>query len=41
MFNAWKQIITDKRFHITLDLFKLGIIVPKQDKEKEHFILRY
>ena len=41
MFNAWKQIKTDKRFHITLDLFKLGIIVPKQDKEKEHFILRY
>jgi predicted O-methyltransferase YrrM len=41
MLAAWEQIITDKRFHLTIDLFKLGIILLKTDKEKEHFILKY
>lgn len=41
MLAAWEQIIADKRFHLTIDLFKLGIILLKTDKEKEHFILRY
>ncbi len=41
MSAAWEQIILDKRFHITIDLFKLGIVLLKPDKEKEHFILRY
>jgi hypothetical protein len=41
MLQAWKQIILDKRFHLTIDLFKLGIVLLKQNKEKEHFILHY
>jgi hypothetical protein len=41
MLAAWEQIIADKRFHLTIDLFKLGIVLLKTKKEKEHFILRY
>ena len=41
MLSAWEQIIADKRFHLTIDLFKLGIVLLKTNKEKEHFILRY
>ena len=41
MLAAWEQIIADKRFHLTIDLFKLGIVFLKTNKEKEHFILRY
>jgi hypothetical protein len=41
MFDTWKQIIEDKRFHLTLDLFRMGIIIPMSTKEKEHFIIRY
>jgi len=41
MYKAWEQIIADKRFHFTIDLFKLGIILLKENKEKEHFIIRY
>jgi predicted O-methyltransferase YrrM len=41
MLAAWEQILADKRFHLTIDLFKLGIVLLKTNKEKEHFILRY
>jgi predicted O-methyltransferase YrrM len=41
MFDTWKQIIDDKRFHLTLDLFRMGIVIPLSTKEKEHFIIRY
>ncbi len=41
MLLAWKQIIADKRFNLTIDLFKLGIILLMPSKEKEHFILKY
>lgn len=41
MYTAWEQIIADKRFNLTIDLFKLGIILLKANKEKEHFIIRY
>lgn len=41
MLDGWKQIVTDKRFNLTIDLFKIGIIIPKKNKEKEHFIIRY
>ena len=41
MYLAWKQIIDDKRFNLTMDLFQLGIIAKMQGKEKEHFIVKY
>lgn len=41
MYDAWEQITADKRFNLTIDLFKLGIILLKENKEKEHFIIRY
>ncbi len=40
MFEAWKTIIASKDFHLTLDLFKMGIIMKKSGKEKEHFIIK-
>lgn len=40
MFNAWKEIIKDKDFHLTVDLFKMGIVLKKSGKVKEHFIIK-
>ena len=40
MFEAWKAIIASNDFHLTLDLFKMGIIMNKSGKEKEHFIIK-
>jgi predicted O-methyltransferase YrrM len=41
MFNAWKKIIKMDHYHLTMDLFKFGIILKKHTKEKEHFTIRY
>lgn len=41
MYEAWKQIILDKRFHLTMDLFQVGIIAKMPGKEKEHFVIKY
>ena len=40
MLNTWKKLIDSETYHLTLDLFKMGILIKKQGKEKEHFILR-
>ena len=40
MFTSWKKLSASKDYHVTLDLFKMGILIPKKGKEKEHFIIR-
>ena len=40
MFTSWKKIKSLKDYHLTLDLFKMGILIKKKGKEKEHFIIR-
>ncbi len=41
MFDAWKKLIADKKYHVSIDLFRVGILVKKPDQAKEHFILKY
>lgn len=41
MFDAWKKLITDKKYHVSIDLFRVGILVKKPDQAKEHFILKF
>ncbi|MBM3159777.1 MAG: class I SAM-dependent methyltransferase [Bacteroidetes bacterium] len=41
MFDAWKKLSTDKKYHVSIDLFRVGILVKKPDQAKEHFILQY
>jgi len=40
MFSAWNMIVADPRYHVTLDFFRFGIISPRPQQEKEHFILK-
>lgn len=40
MLNAWKQIQEDTRFHLTLDLFRMGIVMRRPQQAKEFFVLR-
>lgn len=39
MFNAWKEIIASDDYHVTMDLFRMGIIAPRKQQVKEHFII--
>lgn len=40
MLNAWNELIKNNKFHLTIDLFRMGIIVKRAQQEKEHFILK-
>lgn len=38
---AWKQLINDQRFTLSLDIFMMGILFVSKDLSKENFVLRY
>jgi predicted O-methyltransferase YrrM len=40
MFKAWESIKNDNYYNLTIDLFRMGIISPRKQQEKEHFIIR-
>ncbi len=41
MLKAWNELVTDQRFHLSLDLFRMGILMKRKHQNKEHFVLRY
>ena len=41
MLEAWETIKKNNEYHLTIDLFKMGIIAPRKHQQKEHFIIRY
>lgn len=41
MKSAWDSIVDDPRFHLSLDLFRVGIVLKREHQEKEHFVIRY
>lgn len=40
MFTAWQSIISSQDYHVTIDLFRMGIILKRPQQEKEHFIVK-
>ena len=40
MGRAWKEICEDQRFHVTVDLYHLGIVFLGVNCPKQHFVLR-
>jgi predicted O-methyltransferase YrrM len=41
MFDAWQKIIRNENYHLTIDLFRMGLISPRPQQQKEHFVIRY
>ena len=37
---AWEQIKISEKYHVTIDLFRMALITPRKQQEKEHFIVR-
>lgn len=41
MLSAWNKIIQSSEYNLTIDLFRMGIIIPRKQQEKEHFVIRF
>lgn len=41
MLKAWNTFVHDSEYHLTIDLFKMGLIMKRSHQEKEHFVIRY
>lgn len=41
MLGAWNTLIKDETHHLTMDLFRMGIIAKRPQQRKEHFVIRY
>ena len=40
MLNAWNSLVNDEQYHLSIDFFKMGVLIRQSNKRKEHFILR-
>lgn len=40
MLRAWKEIIQDTNYHLSMDLFKFGVVLKRHHQQKQHFVVR-
>ena len=40
MFNAWNKIKLEKKYHLSMDFFRMGVLMKRPQQEKENFILK-
>ena len=40
MFLAWKQLSESEDFHVSIDLFRMGILLKRPKQEKERFVVK-
>jgi predicted O-methyltransferase YrrM len=40
MFEAWNSLKNSDKYNVSIDLFRMGILIPRKQQVKEHFVLR-
>lgn len=40
MFTAWNELKASNKYHLSLDLFRMGILIPRPQQEKQHFTIK-
>ena len=41
MYEAWEELKKDPFFHLSIDLFRCGMLAKRSHQQREHFMLRY
>lgn len=41
MYEAWLYFVNHPDFHLSIDLFKMGIIMKRKHQQKEAFVIKY
>ncbi len=41
MLESWDKIILNPSYNVTIDLFRMGIIIPRNQQKKEHFLIKF
>lgn len=41
MLFAWNNLVKGHEYNLSIDLFKIGILLKRKHQEKEHFVIRY
>lgn len=41
MQSMWSSLICSGKYHVSIDLFKIGIVVPRKHQATENFVIRY
>ena len=39
MFKAWNSLKNSNNYNVSIDLFRMGILIPRNQQVKEHFVL--
>jgi predicted O-methyltransferase YrrM len=40
MFQAWNQLTSDESYHLSMDLLRMGVLVPRKHQVKQHFVIK-
>ena len=40
MLSAWNALKGNKKYHISMDFFRMGILIKRPQQEKEDFMLK-
>lgn len=41
MRRAWDEICSSKEIHVSMEFFRMGIVLKRHEQAKEHFVLKF